>query len=99
MHKQDLGVKATCHGKQPSNGAGGTAKHLVSKTSLQRSLKDHIVDPKVMCCFCKKNINEIIFCFIDKDNFAFISEVLDSRFESTVAVPGTRLFHQDDVCR
>ena len=67
MHEQDFGVKAsrtffpTSHGKQPCDGIGGTVKRLVSKASLQRSLKDQILDPKAMFHFCKKNVNEIIF--------------------------------------
>ena len=103
MHEQDFGVKAswtffaTSHGKQPCDGIGGTVKRLVSKASLQRSLKDQILDPKAMFHFCRKNVNEIIFFFIDKDDLAFTREMLESRFKSTVAVPGTRLFHQYDV--
>ena len=47
--------------------------------------------------FCKKNVNEIITFVIDKDDHAFICEMLESRVKSVVLVPGTRLFDQYDV--
>ena len=52
---------ATSHGKSASDGIGCTVKRLVGKRSLQRSLKNQILDYKSMIDLCREEINEIIF--------------------------------------
>ncbi len=75
---------ATSHGKQPCDGIGGTVKRLVTKASLQRDVSNQILDHKVMLEFCKTQIRDIIFLFVDKNQLQETREAFAQRFEGTI---------------
>ena len=81
------------HGKSPSDGIGCKVKRLVGKRSLQRSLKNQILDYKSMIDLCREEINEIIFFDISHLEMINICENLQNRFEKVRTLPGTRSFH------
>jgi len=99
-HQDDFNMSAvwnffaTSHGKQPCDGIGGTVKRLVAKASLQHSQNDHILDHKSMFEFCKSNITDIEFFFVEKEELIGVRKMLEERFQHTIPVPGTRSFHQ-----
>ena len=43
--------------------------------------------------FCKTQIRDIIFLFVDKNQLQETREAFAQRFEGTISVPGTRSFH------
>ena len=61
-HKQDFGLDvlwtffATSHGKSPCDGIGGFVKRHVAKRSLQRPLKDQILDYKSVLDVCRTDL-------------------------------------------
>ena len=63
MHKEDFGLEcewhffATCHGKGPCDGIGGTTKRLTARASLQRPESDQICTPEAMFLFCKNSVH------------------------------------------
>ena len=97
-HQEDFSLEAECffatsHGKSPSDGIGCTVKRLVGKRSLQRSLKNQILDYKSMIDLCREEINEIVFFYISHLEMINICENLQNRFEKVRTLPGTRSFH------
>ena len=67
-HKNDHGLEAewdffaTSHGKSPCDGTGGTVKRLVSRTSLQATVEDHILTATEMFNWTSNHIAGINFC-------------------------------------
>ena len=99
LHKKDFGLDAkwhffaTSHEKQPCDGIGGTIKRLVAKASLQKDISGQILDHRSMLDFCRANISEIQFLYVDRIELTDRREMLSKRFENTYPVPGTRSFH------
>ena len=62
-HEKDFSLEcewhffATCHGKGPCDGVGGTVKRLTARASLQRSLDDQILTARDMYQFCTEHIS------------------------------------------
>jgi len=69
-------------------------KRLVAKASLQHSQNDHILDHKSKFEFCKSNITDIEFYFVEKEELIDVRKMLEERFQHIIPVPGTRSFHQ-----
>ncbi|XP_063223012.1 uncharacterized protein LOC134531252 [Bacillus rossius redtenbacheri] len=65
-HKNDFGLSAewnffaTSHGKNACDGVGGTTKREVTKASLQRTVKDHILSPEDMYMYCTQTIKGML---------------------------------------
>ncbi len=85
---------ATSHGKQPCDGIGGTVKKLVTKKSLQQDTAGHVWKPEDMFSYCQKNIKEINFIYLDKEDVTTTRKSLEKRWKNLIAVPGTRSFHE-----
>ena len=62
LHAKDFGLKctwhyfATCHGKGPCDGIGGTIKRLTARASLQRTAQDQILNAQDVYKFCIASI-------------------------------------------
>ncbi len=85
---------ATSHGKGPCDAAGGSIKRIVTKASLQKTIKNHILTPEDMFIFCKENIKNIIFFYVSKEQIEDIgTRILNHRFENLKPVKQTRSFH------
>ena len=104
-HEKDFGLScvwhffATCHGKGPCDGVGGTVKRLTARASLQRPEKDQIVTPEHMFKFCKDNIAGITFIFVSTETINAVKEaVLKERFVKARVLRGTRGFHYFEPC-
>ena len=100
QHKSDFGLNArwvffaTCHGKQPCDGIGGTVKRLVSNASLKHDLNNQILSPSHKFQFCKENIWNIIFKFISKADIGNTRVSLNERSKGITQILGTRSFRE-----
>ena len=98
-HKDDFGLDATwsffatCHGKSPCDGIGGTVKRLTSRASLQRPSSDQILNVTKMLEFCERNIQNIQTLFISKERMENVRKELMDRFSLGRTIPGTRSYH------
>ena len=94
-HKQDFGLDAlwtffaTSHGKSPCDGIGG----FVAKRSLQKSLKDQILDYKSVLDVCRTDLTRIHFFNISQVRMTTVRESLVKRFKEGKTIPGTRSSH------
>lgn len=84
---------ATCHGKGPCDGIGGTVKRIVGKASLQRTVDNHIITPLDMFKYCTENIKKIDFLFCSMQNIKEIEQQLQTRYQLAIRVPQTRSLH------
>ena len=99
MHENDFGICAewvffaTSHGKSPCDGIGGAVKRHVAKRSLQRPLKDQILNYKTMLELCESEITSVKFFGISKENMVKVRADLENRYQNGDTVPGTRASH------
>ena len=100
-HEIDFGIKArwhffaTSHGKSTCDGIGGTVKRLISRASLQATIKDQILTPLSLFKWATEHIRNIHFIYcssekIDRNNMNFS---LNERFSKARTVTGTRSHH------
>ena len=104
-HAQDFGLScvwhffATCHGKGPCDGVGGTVKRLTARASLQRPEKEQIVTPEEMFAFCSEHISGITFVYVSGEAIDLMRQtVLEERFMNARVLRGTRGFHYFEPC-
>ena len=87
-HKEDFQIDAnwtllaTSYGKSPCDGIGGSVKRLTARASLQRPYSEQILTASQMLLFCQKNIANIRFLFISKEEIVDVREQLKIRFSS-----------------
>ena len=99
MHEHDFNIKAewvffaTSHGKSPCDGIGGAVKRHVAKRSLQRPIKDQILDYKSMLELCVTEMTSISFFDISKEEMVKVRADLEKRYQGGDTVPGTRASH------
>lgn len=99
-HKDDFGLNAewnffaSCHGKSPCDGIGGTSKRLAAKASLQRPYSDQILTPFQFFEFCSHNIPGIKYIFVQKEEVKETEIKLQERFQICNRVPSTRQQHR-----
>jgi len=98
-HESDFGVPcswhffATSHGKSPCDGIGGTVKRLTARASLQRPVKNQILNAQQMFDFAKDNIKGIKFVWVSAEEVVHSETSLEKRFQQAAAIPGTRSLH------
>ena len=99
LHKDDFGIPAerpffaTSHGKGPCNGLGGTIKREATKASMQRPYYNQILEPKHLFDFINTNLKGINGKYATVGDHDNESELLNSRFTSARAIPGTHRLH------
>ena len=100
LHAEDFGVQAvwnffaTCHGKGPCDGIGGTVKRLVRLESLRRVKGDYITDIDKMFAFCHSTIKNVKFYLLKANEMKARREETNARFGIGSTIPGTQSFHQ-----
>ena len=98
-HQQDFGVDAlwtffaTSHGKSPCDGIGGFVKRHVAKRSLQRPMKNQILDYKAVLEVCFEELTHIKFFDISEERRVVVRESLVARLKLGRTIPGTRSSH------
>lgn len=98
-HESDFNVPAewhyfaSAHGKGPSDGLGGTLKRLAAKASLQGS---EIQCAKELYEWAARNTN-LNVVYISAEECIKQKELLKSRFDAAVAIPGIRSYHSVSV--
>ncbi|XP_066934504.1 uncharacterized protein [Clytia hemisphaerica] len=81
-HQEDFGIDAewiffaTSHGKSPCDGIGGFVKRHVAKRSLQRPLKNQILDYEAMLDLCVTELKDIHFVGISQEEMKVVREEL-----------------------
>lgn len=100
-HYDDFGLScewhffATSHGKNACDGIGGTIKRLTAKASLQRLITDQILNAQAMFEFCKQSLGkQIQFFYVGHEDLSKSAEMLKSRFDNSIQIPGTQKFHK-----
>ena len=97
-HKQDFGLDgewiffASSHGKSPY-GIGGSVKRHAAKRSLQRPLKNQILDCRAMLEVCEAEMISIVFIAIAKTKMQEVREEMENHYQKGETVPGTRSSH------
>lgn len=97
--EKDFNVKAewhffaTSHGKGACDGIGGTVKRLASRASLQRPLDNQISTARKLYEWASESIKKIAFCFCTENEHSDAKNFLKERFEKTVTIVGTRMYH------
>ena len=83
---------ATSHGKSPCDGLGGTVKRLARLASLQNPLSP-LITPMDLFDWAKEHVTGINFIFTNEHEVKQEEKILEKRFNSTMAIPGTKTFH------
>ena len=98
-HEEDYGIaaewhfSATSHGKGACDGIGGTVKRLAARASLQKPYSDQIMTPRQLFDWAVINIPSIHFGYCTLSDYEAEERFLQSRFDKTRTIPGTRKFH------
>ncbi|XP_050527828.1 uncharacterized protein LOC126897924 [Daktulosphaira vitifoliae] len=85
---------ASCHGKNASDGVGGTTKREVSKSSLQRVGSNQILTPIDMFQFCDEKIKGIKYIYVPTIEVQQNEKNLNTRFKLCKTIIGTREKHR-----
>lgn len=72
---------------------GGTVKRAAARASLQATTDNHIMTPSDLFTWAERNIKNIHFIWVSKEDVEKGSEQLAPRFKSPSTVPGTRGNH------
>ena len=98
-HKADFGIEAewhfsaTSHGKSACDGLGGTVKRLAARASLHRPYEHQIMTPFQLYQWAIENIPGVHFCNCSTEEYERQKIFLQTRFEQTRTIPGTRKLH------
>ena len=79
--------------KNTCDGIGGTVKRLAARASLQSPLVGQILSVRQLFDWCVGNIQHITFFFVTAADVDSHRALLDDRFVSARAIPGTRDNH------
>ena len=86
LHEQDFDLKsewhffATSHGKNASDGVGGTIKRLAAHASLQRPNSNQIPTPLQLFEFANVEIHGVTSFFISTEHADQVAQFLQPRF-------------------
>ena len=96
-HQEDFGMaaewhfSATSHGKGACDGLGGTVKRLAARASLQKPYSDQIMTSRQL--FEWAVIPSVIFGYCTSADYEAEERLLQTRFDKTRTIPGTRKLH------
>lgn len=83
---------ATSHGKNVSDGLGGTLKRLVKRASLQN--KNVLINtPNAMYKWASENIKNMNFIFVSKDKYQTESIKINKVGDKLKSIPKTQSIH------
>lgn len=99
-HQEDFGIEAewhffaSCHGKSPCDGIGGTVKRLARRASLQAtSPSNYILTPEDLYTWALHKIQGINMFFVSSQKIKSHEGFLEHRYSTVMTVPGTRSHH------
>ena len=98
-HQADFGIEAewhfsaTSHGKSACHGLGGTVKHLAARASLQHPYEHQIITLFQLYQWAVDNVPGVHFCYCSTEEYEMQKIFLQTRFEQTKTIPGTRKLH------
>lgn len=87
-----MALFSTSHGKGPCDGVGGALKRAAAKASLQRPLEKQIINATDLFEYAK-SLPKINVSFSSKEEYGKEIEILESRFNKSIAIPGTKTLH------
>ena len=75
------------------DGLGGTVKRLAARTSLQHPYEHQIMTPFQLYQWAVDNVPGVHFCYCSSEEYERQKIFLQTRFEQTKTIPGTRKLH------
>lgn len=99
LHLAEYGIPAewnffaTSHGKNISDGLGGTLKRLATKASLQKPYTHQIMTSRQLFDWAVENLNNMNFFFVTNEEYCEVESRLTERFSQTQPIPGTHKIH------
>lgn len=99
MHKTDFGVDAewnfyaSCHGKGPCDGIGGTVKGSAYRDNLGRNCEEQIRNAKQLFDYCVGKFQNIHFYWYSTQDYLEVKELLKTRMVGVKTIQSTQKFH------
>ena len=91
--KAEWHFSVTSHGKGACDGLGGTVKRLAAQASLQRPYDQQMMTPMQLYEWARDNLQGIVFEYCNCVEYSEVKDQLETRFENSRTIPGTRGFH------
>ena len=98
-HKANYGLDlmwnffGTSHGKSPCDGVGGATKRLARQKNLQAVNTEPIIQPIELYEWASKNISNIRYFYVSKEEARGEEKRLKNQFETTCAIPNIQKLH------